>query len=545
MPEAALYLAAATAGGLLAVFVRLPPMVGFLVAGFALGALGAPELPYLHTIADLGVVLLLFAIGLKLDVRFLIRREVWLTTVGHLVVSVALAVGFLGLLAVLGAPLVARESAGALVLIGFALSFSSTVFVVKVLEQRSDARSLYGRIAVGVLIVQDVAAVAFMSLAGASQPSLWASGLVLLVPGAWVLHRLWDRVGHGELHALFGVAVAVGVGYTLFEAVGVSGEVGALVAGVLLAPHTRAGELSRSLLTFKDLMLVGFFLQIGLHGTPTLPELGLAALLLLLLPAQVATFAVLLWLMRMRRRTAFLAALALANFSEFGIIVAAVGAEDGLLGEQWVVVASLAVALSFAVSAVVNRRGVEIATSLVPLLPHHGNAQLHPDDRLLDIGAVDAVVLGLGRVGTVTYDRLRGEYGLRVVGVEHDDLRVAELRGQGYEVFRGDATDLQFWNRVERARSVRIAVLAMPFHSANLIALARLRAAGFHGRVAAVPQFDDDVAELRRHGADAVYHLYGTAGSALADRAVADLMASGHDEERRHDHERTEDGHPD
>lgn len=520
MEQAALYLAAATVGGLLAVLLRLPPLVGFLAAGFALGAAGAPELSYLSTFADLGVVLLLFAIGLKLDPRFLLRREVWLTTVAHLVISMGVAVGFLGLLAVLGSALLSGESFGALALIGFALSFSSTVFVIKVLEERSDARSLYGRIAVGVLIVQDVAAVGFMSVAGGSAPSPWAFALVLLLPGSWLLHRVWNLVGHGELQALFGVVAAVGLGYALFEAVGISGEVGALVIGVLLAGHPQATELSRSLMTFKDLMLVAFFLEIGLYGVPTIDELGTAVLLLAMLPLQVAAYAVLLWMMRLRRRTAFLAGLVLANYSEFGIIVAAVGAKNGMLGEQWVVVIALAVALSFALAAVVNRRGVELATRMVPLLPHHGNAQLHPDDRLVDIGEADAVVLGLGRVGAATYLRLRDEYGLTVVGVEHDEQRIADLQERGFDTFRADATDLEFWNRVERAGSVRIAVLAMPFHRANLIALARLKAAGFDGRVAAVARYDDDVAELERHGADAVFHLYGSAGAALADYAA-------------------------
>lgn len=532
MAAAALYLGAALLGGLVAVLLRLPPLVGFLAAGFALGAGGAPHLPYLEPVADLGVVLLLFAIGLKLDVRTLLRREIWLTTAAHLLISVAVALGFLGLLAVVGFGHVAGESFGALALVGFALSFSSTVFVVKVLDDRSDTTSLYGRIAVGVLVMQDVAAVVFLSLSSGEPPSLWALLLVLLIPGAWLLHRIWDRVGHGELQALFGVAVAVVLGYGLFELVGIDGDVGALVVGVLLSSHRQAAELSRSLMTFKDLMLVAFFVQIGLHGTPHLLEIGLALLLLLILPFQVAAYAVVLWLMRLRRRTSFLAALVLSNFSEFGIIVAAVGASAGLLDEQWVVVISLAVAFSFALSAVVNRRGVELATRMSRLLPARDSFRLHPDDRLVDIGEADAVVLGLGRVGAATYTRLRDEYGLSVVGVEHDRTRVAALEDEGYAVVRADATDLEFWTRVQRAGRVRVAVLAMPFHNANLIALARLQAAGFTGKVAAVARYDDDVAELERHGADAVFHLYGSAGFALADHAAEVLL--GQDASRAH-----------
>jgi len=524
MAAVALYLGAALAGGLLAVLLRLPPLVGFLAAGFALGAGGAPHLPYLEPIADLGVVLLLFAIGLKLDVRSLLRPEIWLTTAVHMALSVAVALGFLGLLAVVGFGHVSGSSFGALALVGFALSFSSTVFVVKVLDDRSDTTSLYGRIAVGVLVMQDVAAVIFLSLSSGEPPSPWAFLLVLLVPGAWLLHRIWDRVGHGELQALFGVAVAVVLGYGLFELVGIDGDVGALVVGVLLSTHPQAGELSRSLMTFKDLMLVAFFVQIGLHGTPHVLEIGLGLLLLVMLPIQVGAYAVVLWLMRLRRRTSFLAGLVLSNYSEFGIIVAAVGASTGMLDEQWVVVISLAVAFSFGLSAIVNRRGVELATWLSRLLPARDAERLHPDDRLVDIGDADALVLGLGRVGAATYARLRDEHGLSVVGVEHDSTRYAALRDEGYKVVRADATDLEFWARVKRAGRVKVAVLAMPFHNANLIALARLHAAGFTGRVAAIARYDDDVAELERHGADAVFHLYGSAGFALADHAAEVLL---------------------
>ncbi|HEY0118850.1 MAG TPA: cation:proton antiporter family protein [Cellulomonas sp.] len=524
MAAAALYLGAALLGGLVAVLLRLPPLVGFLAAGFALGAGGAPDLPYLPAIADFGVILLLFAIGLKLDARTLLRKEIWLTTTLHLAISVAIAIGFLGLLAVVGFTLVSDAPFGSVALVGFALSFSSTVFVVKVLDDRSDTTALYGRIAVGVLVMQDIAAVVFLSLSSGKAPSPWAFALLALIPGAWLLHRVWDRVGHGELQALFGVLVAVVLGYGLFELVGIAGDVGALVVGVLLASHPQAGELSRSLMTFKDLMLVAFFVQIGLHGTPHWAEVGLAAVLLLMLPFQVAAYAGLLWLMRLRPRTAFLAGLVLANYSEFGIIVAAVGAETGLLDHHWTVVVSLAVAFSFALSAVVNRRGVELATRMSTWLPSRTSDKLHPDDRLVDVGDADALVLGLGRVGAATYARLRDEYGLSVVGVEHDRKRVAELEDEGFEVVRADATDLEFWTRVQRAGRVDVAVLAMPFHNANLIALARLKAAGFAGKVATVARYDDDVAELRRHGADSVFHLYGSAGAALADHAAGVLL---------------------
>lgn len=522
MGTVALYLGVTFAAGLAAGLVRLPPLVGFLVAGFVLGAAGAPELPYLETLADLGVTLLLFGIGLKFDPRSLLRREVWATTVVHMAISVAAAVGFLGLLMVAGVGMLADESLGSLALVGFALSFSSTVFVVKLLDERSDATALYGRIAIGVLILQDIAAVVFLSLSKDGPPSPWAVALVLLVPVSWLLRRALDRTGHGELRVLFGVLVALGPGYALFEAVGVKGDLGALVMGMLLASHPAATELSRHLFSLKELLLVGFFVSIGLHGTPTLSDLGVAALLLLLLPAQAVAYVGLLWLMRLRYRTTFLASLAMTNYSEFGLIVVAVGASTGLLAGDWVPTVALAVAASFVLCAAVNRRGVEIAASLEESLPLQRPERLVPDDRPIDVGRAQAVVVGMGRVGRAAFDRLSGEYGLKVAGVEHDGARVAELRGAGVNVVRADATDLDFWERVCAAGTVRVAVLAMPGENTNLLAMDRLRESGFPGRVVALARYADEVGHLRKAGVDEVFHLYGTAGVQLADYA-ADL----------------------
>jgi Trk K+ transport system NAD-binding subunit len=126
----------------------------------------------------------------------------------------------------------------------------------------------------------------------------------------------------------------------------------------------------------------------------------------------------------------------------------------------------------------------------------------------------------MGRVGRGAVRQLREDYGMNVVGVEHNPTRVAALRAEGFTVVQADATDIEFWARVRSAGAVRLAILAMPFHAANLIALSQLRASGFDGTVAAVARYDDDAAELERHGADAVFHLYGTAGQALADEAA-------------------------
>ncbi|MBO0608162.1 cation:proton antiporter family protein [Myceligenerans salitolerans] len=520
MVTAATFLLVTTALGLGAHLLRLPPLVGFLVAGFVLHAAGFSEPGYLETVAELGVTLLLFGIGLKLDLRSLLRKEVWLTTFAHLLVSVAIAIGFLGALGSIGLSLLAGKDFGTLALIGLALSFSSTVFVVKVLDGRSDQRALYGRIAIGVLIMQDLIAVVFVSVTEEEPPSPWALALVLLVPAAWLLRKAWSHMGHGELQALFGIAVALGPGYALFDLVGLKGDLGALVMGVLLAGHANSTELSRNLFTLKELLLVGFFVSIGFAGEPSGQTIVVGLLVLLMLPLQGLVTALLLRLMHLRKRTAILTGLVLTNYSEFGLIVVAVGAEAGLLAEDWVVVLAVAVALSFVLASALNTRGNEIAIALASRFPSKPNDWLHREERLIDVSGAEALVLGMGRIGRGAFRQLADDYGMNVIGVEHDPERVAALRADGYAVVQADATDIEFWGRVRSTGNVRLAILAMPFHQANLIALGQLRAGEFSGTVAAVARYDDDVAELGRHGADAVFHLYGTAGLALADHAV-------------------------
>ncbi len=520
MTTFALYLVVSFAAGLVAMAVRLPPMVGFLGAGFALHAGHAEELAVIDELADLGVTLLLFGIGLKLDVRTLVRPEVWLTAGSHLVVSVGLALGLFGLMILSGAAMLTDLGIDGLVLLGFALSFSSTVFVVKVLEERSDTTTLYGRVAVGVLVMQDLAAVVFIAVSEGEMPSPWALGLVLLIPLTWVLRRIWSRIGHGEMQALFGVLMALVPGYWLFDAVGLKGDLGALVMGALLASHPAASELSRTLWSLKELLLVGFFVSIGLTGAPSADGFLVALLLMLLLPLQGVAYAVILSLMRLRHRNSILAGLALTNYSEFGLIVVAISASAGWLSEDWLVVLALAVALSFLFSALVNRRAFELAAWLADRLPEQAPEKLLPADRPIDVGHVEALVLGMGRVGQAAYRRLEA-LGLPVLGVEHDEARVDELVAQGFDVERADATDREFWQRVSRAGEVQIAVLAMPFHGSNLEAYELLEECDFRGSVAAVAQYDDDVAELERLGADSVFHLYGGAGTALAD-SIAD-----------------------
>lgn len=242
--------------------------------------------------------------------------------------------------------------------------------------------------------------------------------------------------------------------------------------------------------------------------------------MLLLLPLKAGLWIALLSMMKMRYRSAILTGLSLMNYSEFGLIVVAVGVSAGMLDKAWLVEISIAVALSFVVSALVNGRGHLMVEKIAARLPAQDEQRLIAEERPQDAGDAEVVVLGMGRVGLAAYQRLNKHHGLKVVGVDYDGPRVETLRGEGYRVIEGDATDLDFWNRLRRSDSVHTALLAMHRHGANVTALECLRESGFGGNVATVARYDDEVKWAQDHGVDMAFNIYAGAGLELADQAA-------------------------
>ena len=232
------FIAIAFGCGLAVYLINLPPLIGFLVAGFVLNALGYSSNDNLDMLANLGVTLLLFSIGLKLDLKVLLRKEVWGTACGQIVLSTLFFTLVLLAIKTIGFSLAAELEWRQAMLMGFALSFSSTVFAVKVLEERSDMNTFYGRIAIGVLVMQDLFAVAFLTISKGKVPSLWAFALIALLPLIrWLAFKIMARIGHGELQTLFAIFLALVVGVGGFELVGLKGDLGALIIGMMLASH--------------------------------------------------------------------------------------------------------------------------------------------------------------------------------------------------------------------------------------------------------------------------------------------------------------------
>ncbi len=516
----------AFAFGFAASAVRLPPLVGYLAAGFVLHAFGYESTEAIEVIADIGVLLLLFGIGLKLRLRTLARPVVWAGASIHMALSSALVGALVLGIGAFGLPLATDLSAGEGLLIGFAFSFSSTVFAVKALEERNEAASLQGRIAIGILVVQDIFAVAFLTLAVDDLPSLWAVPVVVAVVAARPLYGwLLDRSGHGELLLLLGLALAVGVGAEVFDRVGLKPDFGALVVGLTLASHRRAPELAATVLGFKDILLIGFFLSIGLGGVPDLTTVAVGLGLVALLPLKTAGFVWILSRFRFRARTAWHSSLTLATYSEFGLIVAVVGVERGLLDDQWTSGIAVAVAVSFALAAPLNTARYLVYARLSPWLGRLERQPVQPDDALIDPGDAIVIVFGMGRIGAGAYDELIKRRGEVVLGVDRDAVSVVANAAAGRHIVRGDALDAEFWGRLSLHPHIDLIVLAMSDHEANLEAVRRVKAFLPEARIAASASYPDEVRELEEAGVDVARNLYGEAGQGLADDACDVLFA--------------------
>jgi predicted Kef-type K+ transport protein/voltage-gated potassium channel Kch len=506
--------------GFLASLVRLPPLVGYLVAGFILATLGVQPDETLSSFADLGVTLLLFTIGLKLRPASLLKAEVWATASIHMMLTV-LAFGLvILLLASTGLAFFTGLNVWQSLFLAFALSFSSTVFAVKVFEETGEMSSLHGRIAIGILIMQDLAAVVFLALSEGKVPSVFALLLIAFIPLRTLLLRLLNHIGHGELLILFGLVLAAG-GAEVFELVRVKGDLGALFFGILIASHPRASEMARHLLGLKDLFLVGFFLSVGLTSTPSFTMVGVALLLCLFVVFKLALFFRLLTWLHVNARTAALAALSLANYSEFGLIVTSVGVAGGWIPADWLGEIAIALSFMFIIAAPFNSSADMIYARFRPILNAYESARYRATRPVIDPGDATTVIFGMGRVGTGAYDEMVKRTGDTVLGVDFDQQTVDRHIAAGRNVIRGSATDPEFWDRVSHVKGhhVEQVLLAMPNFRENRIAAKQIRTIGFPVHIAATAKYEDEIEPLKEAGADAVFNLYTEAGAGFVGLA--------------------------
>ena len=516
-----LVIALAFAAGLCFRQIGYPPLLGYLLAGFFGNWAGWGSGEALAPLADAGILLLLFTIGLKLNPKDLMPRYVWGSALAHMLIAVPLTTAIIYMVGALYIPL-SFEHPLAPWTLAFALSFSSTVLAIKLFEERGETASFYASIAIGILVVQDVFAVIYLVVSSGKLPSLWALalfGLPFLRP---VLKWLFSKIGHGELLLLSGVLFAFGAA-EVFELVKLKGGLGALLVGMLIAQshQAKSKELYDQLAGLKNLLLIGFFLQIGYYGIPEIQLVIVALVLTLLIVLRPVIYFTLSVHFGLRARTGWLTGLSLVSYSEFGLIVASIAQGNGVLGEQWITTLALAMALSYLFATPVNRIAHELYVRYSDRLRRYENSQRLPEEVIGSLDGATVAILGMGSVGCGAYEALRKSGYEDVVGIEENYALNQQINQQGWSCVHGDASDRDFWERTGLAKC-KLVFVSLSNHSENVRVAKLARELGFSNTLAVATRFADERDELEALGC-LTYFRYQDVGRDFAEHTLEQL----------------------
>jgi CPA2 family monovalent cation:H+ antiporter-2 len=496
--------ALAFACGLVAVRLRLPPLVGYLVAGVVVGTLGpggGADPALAAQLAEVGVVLLMFGVGLHFSIRDLlaVRRS-----------ALPGAVAQIALTTTVGATLARLWGWpwGQGVVFGLCLAVASTVVLLRGLDARGTLTTVEGRLAVGWVIVEDVAMVlalvllpAFAPVLGGTAPAdavvqpLWlalvltlgkvaAFVALMLFVGAravpWLLVRV-ARIGSRELFTLSVLAVALGVAFGAAALFGVSFALGAFFAGVVISESELSHQAAADALPFQDAFAVLFFVSVGMLFDPGVlarePLAVLLTLLVVLLGKGTASLLLVLAL-RYPARVALAVATSLAQIGEFSFILAGLGVALGVLEPEARNLVLAASILSITVNPLLTRLA-EPADRWLQRRPRLLERLERSSGALQELPASDAVphdhavIVGFGRVGG-TIARALERQGTRYVAIEQDRELVEALRARGVPVLHGDAGRVGTLERAGLDRA-RVLIVATPgaYQARRVIELAR------------------------------------------------------------------------
>lgn len=511
-------IALAFAAGLGFQRIGYPPLIGYLLAGFLGHWIGWGSGAALAPLADAGILLLLFTIGLKLNPRDLTPRYVWGSAIAHLLIAVPLTTVVIYAVGSLYAPLSFSNPVAPWTL-AFALSFSSTVLAIKLFEERGESASFYASISIGILVVQDVMAVIYLVASSDKLPSVWALallGLPLLRP---FLRWLLSIVGHGELLLVSGVLFTFGAA-EIFELVNLKGGLGALLCGMLIAQSHKAKskELYEQLAGLKNLLLLGFFLQIGYYGIPELELVAVALVLTLLVVLRPLIYFSLSVAFGLRARTGWLAGLSLFTYSEFGLIVASIAQSNGILGDQWITTLALAMALSYLVATPVNRKAHELYVRYAEALSRHEKTERLPEEVIESLNGATVAILGMGRVGRGAFDSLRAAGYDKVVGIEENFQLTQQRNAENWPCVHGDASDRDFWERTGLGQCELILV-SLSNHRENVRVAKLAQELKFTNTLAVATRFTDESRELEELGCMTFYR-YADVGHNFATHTL-------------------------
>jgi Kef-type K+ transport system membrane component KefB len=526
----------AVVGGGLAQLLRQPLIVAFVAVGILVGpsALGLVEhSSEVELFARLGIALLLFVVGLKLDLHII-------RTVGP--VALASGLGQVFFTSVVGYLLALSlgMSHVAAIYVAVALTFSSTIIIVKLLSDKREVDALHGRIAIGFLIVQDIVVVLVMiGLTafgqGGSEVNMGWEALMVILKGIamllvvvilmrYVLPKLLHRLAHSsELLMLFAIAWAV-LGGVAGDALGFSKEVGAFLAGISIASTPFREQVAARLVSLRDFLLLFFFIELGatLDLTTLGSQVGASLVFsLFVLIGNPIIVMIIMGYMGYRKRTGFLAGLTVAQISEFSLVLAALGLSLGHLQQETVGLITLVGLITISASTYLILYSHIIYERLAPWLSIFERKIPHReiDGPLEEQNEVDILLIGLGRYGASLAEIMRSR-GYKLLAVDCDPTNVQQHIRDGYQVRYGDAEDPEFIATLPLSSTVWV-VSTVRDRTINRVLLSGLRQNNYRGKVAIASANQRDANLFQDDGIDIILVPYADAAKEAADRLMS------------------------
>ena len=541
--ELALLLLIAAAMGALAVRLRQPVLIAYIIAGVAVGPAGLEFVrahDQIDLLAQIGVAVLLFLVGLKLDLQHVrhIGPVALATGLGQLAFTIV--IGFVLILAM------GRDWVTALY-IAVALTFSSTIIIVKLLTDKRELDSLHGRIAVGFLIVQDIAVIlAMMAMstlgAGGETEATWimvtlsivarllAAVVVFYMLIRYLLPPLTLLMARSqELLLIFAIAWGLSLA-ALGEWTGFSKEAGAFLAGFSLASTNFRDAIGARLTGIRDFLLLFFFIDLGtkLDFSSLGGELWLAVILsLFVLIGNPLIVMTIMGYMGYRKRTSFFAGLTVAQISEFSIIFVAMGISLGHVGQSALGLTTLVGMITITLSTYMILYSQQLYERLQPWFGiferRHPHRELVVESKKLSETPPNVIVIGLGRYGGRLFSQLR-QNGVAVMGVDFDPEIVLKLRHRGFSVRFGDGEDASFLETIPLATADWI-VTTLPVWETNRILLHALKELGLSSHIACVIRDETHRQNLHAAGVTQVINPFFDAADHAA-QMITDALNS-------------------
>lgn len=515
--EFALLLLICALAGALSLRLRQPVLIAYIVVGIVVGpaVLGLVTAhDQIDLLAQVGVAILLFVVGLKLDLQH-IRH------IGP--VALATGLGQLTFTIVIGFALILMMGKGPMeaLYVAVALTFSSTIIIVKLLSDKRELDSLHGRIAVGFLIVQDLAVVLAMMAMSALRDSGDAGIVEIAFSLAWrvliaivSIYLMMRYVLPGvvklmarsqELLLVFAIAWGTGLA-ALGEWAGFSKEAGAFIAGFSLASTTYRDAINARLTGIRDFLLLFFFIDLGAKldfstlGNELAPALVLSIFVLLGNPLIVMAI---MGYMGYRKRTGFMAGLTVAQISEFSIVFIAMGISLGHIGKQALGLTTLIGLITITLSTYMILYSHSLYERLAPFLGlmerKHAFREGVIDSQHQVRIAPQVLIIGLGRYGRRLAHGLE-EAGLRVLSLDFDPEVVRAARQAGLKVVYGDASDSVLLAEMPLDPATWV-VSTLPDLASNRALLHALEETNFGGEIVVVARDEVTGATLSTIGA--------------------------------------------